>query len=149
MADAQALTLATAGDAAAITEYFNGFHDGFIRSLAIRSRDRFTVYGPAVTDIGHQTTGAFDVDVEFAHYNYAAGSQPADRIVEAVFSDVAAIRLELDRIKAEEWPLTVVEFPQLDARFALDVTWGLWDGVTWSTQQYRLFTFATARFRER
>jgi hypothetical protein len=144
--------LRSAEDAASIDEYFNGFHDGFVRSVLLRSHDRFEAYGPSVTEIGHEVTGRFDAVIEFAHYNYAAGTQPAQRVVRATFEEVAEFHLDLREVRAEEWPLKVVEFRALPeagaARFALDVMWGKLIENEWSTQQASLFTFAAAEFEE-
>lgn len=116
-----------ADDIASIDGYFNGFHDGFVRSVLLRSHDRFVALGPSVTDIGHETTGRFDAVVEFAHYNYAAGTQPAGSVVRATFDGVRDFQLDLREILPEEWPINVVEFRPLaregGPRFALDVVW--------------------------
>lgn len=49
-----------------ILAHFNGFHDGFIHKLILRSRDSFKQGGSEVTDIEHQLTGEFDVRIDMA-----------------------------------------------------------------------------------
>ena len=46
-------------------EYFNGFHDGFMRRIVIDSQDKMH------EDFSQDATGIFDVTIDFAHYNYA------------------------------------------------------------------------------
>ena len=148
--------LRTDGDVASIDGYFNGFHDGFLQSLLLRSHDRFVAYGPSVTEIGHKTTGRFDAVVEFAHYNYAAGTQPAGRVVRAIFEEVRDFHLDLREVRPEEWPIKVVEFRPVATegstesapRFALDIVWSRLVDGEWSTRQATLFTFGAAAFEE-
>jgi len=140
--------LKTPPDAAAIVETFNGFHDGFIRSLALRSQDRFTADGPEATDIAHHTSGGFDIDVEFAHYNYGGRLQPIDRIVRAVFREVRDINLDLTGHTPEQWPITVVEFPPSDDLFGFHITRSRLDGAEWVTSLQTWFRFGAATFTE-
>lgn len=75
----------SAAEGAEALEYFNGFHDGFIRRIEIESRDGMA------EDRSQSCTGVFDVTIDFAHYNYRKGEeplQPYDRIVRAEFRNV-------------------------------------------------------------
>ncbi len=77
--------LASVDDAVRILDYFNGFHDGFIRRMVIESKDSIH------QDLSQTCTGVFEVEIEFAHYNYAAGADPFhayNQIVRARFSNV-------------------------------------------------------------
>ncbi len=141
----------TAEDGADLVERFNGFHDGFVSSVVLRSHDRFEALGTDVTDIVHRLTGEFDVVLEFAHYNYDDGSQPPNRVVRAMFRDVRDFHLDLREVHATEWPIQGVELPVRpgpEVRFALTITWGKFRDGQWSTQQATLFTFADAEFTE-
>ena len=134
-----------------IDAYFNGFHDGFIRSLTLRSGDRFVAYGPSVTEIGHEISGELSVEFEIAHYNYDQGRQAYDRVVRARFFDVAQFHLDLRPVKAVEWPITSLEFhpePEEPLRFRLVLTLGRFENDEWSTRQFDLFTFSRAEFIE-
>jgi hypothetical protein len=70
----------SAEQAAAVVEYFNGFHDGFIRRLSLISHDTFEDRDT------HLTTGLLDLEVLFAHSNYHDGRPPFDQLVHARFS---------------------------------------------------------------
>ena len=62
--------LKTINDAESILGYFNGFHDGFIKQLTLKSQDEFKAWG-------HQLcTGNLSLAIIFAHYNYGAGQRP-------------------------------------------------------------------------
>lgn len=78
--------------ARAALEYFNGFHDGFARRIALTSQDR-------MEEDGSQTaSGVFDVEIDFAHYNYARGGrplQPPGQLVRGTFRAVQDIFLDL------------------------------------------------------
>jgi hypothetical protein len=72
-------------EATKILDYFNGFHDGFIQRMVIESKDRIN------EDFGQTCTGVFEVEIDLAHYNYAAGTKPFrpyNQIVRARFRDV-------------------------------------------------------------
>jgi hypothetical protein len=75
----------TAADA---LDYFNGFHDGFMKRIVFTSQDRID------EDLSQTCTGMFDVEIDFAHYNYPRGAEPFhphDQIVRAQFRNVRDI----------------------------------------------------------
>jgi hypothetical protein len=84
--------LATAGntfevssvdEAREVLDYFNGFHDGFMKRIAIVSQDDID------EEYAQSCSGRFDVEIDFAHYNYRFDDRPPhDQIVRAVFRDV-------------------------------------------------------------
>lgn len=110
------------GDAArAATDFFNAFHDGFIKSLQILSDDQFE-------DIGvHAVTGPLTLVIEFAHYNYGAGRTPAGRRIDARFDGVRELDLSFSGNETD-WPIKAFELDEdasgglearlLQARFA-------------------------------
>jgi hypothetical protein len=65
--------LKTAEEAAAILEYFNGFHDGFIKRLTLNSFDYFESRGVQAC------SGRLDLELVIAHYNYRNGNLPRTR----------------------------------------------------------------------
>jgi hypothetical protein len=74
--------------AARALEYFNGFHDGFMQRIVLASQDRIE------QDRSQTCTGVFDVEIDFAHYNYPRGTEPFhphDQIVRAQFRNVQDI----------------------------------------------------------
>jgi hypothetical protein len=150
-------TLATPADAKRILDHFNGFHDGFLHAISLRSHDAFRREGPAVTDIAHLLTGTFDVVVEVAHYNYAAGTQPHDRLVRGTFENVRDFHLDLRGAEAHDWPIYEVTIEACEAsegagtsgpRLAFIVCRRRLVEGEWIPQTDRLFTFERARFEE-
>ena len=111
----------TGEEAVAATDFFNAFHDGFIKNLQVISDDEFE-------DIGvHAVTGPLTLVIEFAHYNYDSGRTPAGRRIDARFQGVR--RLDLSFSGSEtDWPITAFELDEdesgklgarlLQARFA-------------------------------
>jgi hypothetical protein len=69
----------------ALAEY-NAFHDAFIRSIEVRSFDRFTSIGT------QRCTGAKQVRLVISHYNYPPWNR--GRTIVATFGAVKALRIE-------------------------------------------------------
>jgi hypothetical protein len=73
-------------------DYFNGFHDGFIRRIVLESRDRIQ------EDFSQSCSGVFDLKMDLSHYNYRRGAEPFhafSQIVRAEFRNVQGILLDL------------------------------------------------------
>jgi hypothetical protein len=83
--DVTRFRIATPAEASEALDYFNGFHDGFIRELLLRSHDRFEARG------AQEVSGRLDLEIVFAHYNYRQGEPPADQLVRARFGRVSAL----------------------------------------------------------
>jgi hypothetical protein len=69
-------------------DYFNGFHDGFMKRIVLVSQDQIN------EDQSQTCTGTFDVEIDFAHYNYARGAEPFhphNQVVHAEFRNVRNI----------------------------------------------------------
>ncbi len=79
----------------AAVEYFNAFHDGFVKELRFSSRDRFPERGV------HTTEGLPDLEVTFAHYNYERDTRPADQLVRATFRGVMNLTTDLTGLGTE------------------------------------------------
>ena len=96
--------LKTAEEAAAILEYFNGFHDGFIKRLTLNSYDYFERWGVQAC------SGRLDLEVVIAHYNYRDG-EPAGgpKLVHARFTHVRNLQADMPG-KAAEWTIMNVHF---------------------------------------
>jgi len=90
--------LNTIEDAESILDYFNGFHDGFIKQLTLKSQDEFKAWG-------HQfCTGELSLEIVFAHYNYAAGERPHTQRVEASFRQVKDLSINFSG-QPHEWSI--------------------------------------------
>ena len=90
--------LKTAEEAAAILEYFNGFHDGFIKRLTLNSFDYFESRGVQAC------SGRLDLELVMAHYNYRNGEPPANQVVNARFTHVRDLRADVPG-RAAEWAI--------------------------------------------
>ena len=80
-------------EAAKALDYFNGFHDGFMKRIIITSRDEID------ENLGQSCSGVFDVEIEFAHYNYRQGDEPFhpyNQIIQAEFRNVQDIFCNLN-----------------------------------------------------
>jgi len=85
MSDCARFQVSSAEEAVRVLDYFNGFHDGFMQRIVIESHDEIH------SDLSQSCTGLFDVEVDFAHYNYQQGDgpfHPYNHIVHAVFRNV-------------------------------------------------------------
>ena len=92
MREPASFELASVEDAVRILDYFNGFHDGFIKRMVIESKDSIH------EDFSQTCTGVFEVEIDFSHYNYAAGADPFhpyNQIVRARFSNVQDVFCDL------------------------------------------------------
>ena len=90
--------LKTIEDVESILDYFNGFHDGFIKQLILKSPDEFK-------DWGHQLcTGNLSLEIIFAHYNYAAGERPHTQLIAAEFRQVKELSIDFSG-QSHEWSI--------------------------------------------
>lgn len=145
-------------DSRRILDHFNGFHDGFIHKLILRSHDAFTQEGRKVTDIAHQMTGRFDVRLDIAHYNYGNGLHPHDRIVRCYFKNVQDFCIDLRSKKSNEWPILNMEMisatrgtesGESEVCFSLNIVWSKFVDQSWEVYKNQLLTFQDAEFEER
>jgi hypothetical protein len=100
----RSFSLATIAEARAAVEYFNAFHDGFIRQLQVLSHDRFTARGE------HHCSGRLDLVVRFAHYNYdfEHGLRAHTQEVEAEFHGVRDLSAQFSG-RETEWSVKWLE----------------------------------------
>ena len=132
----------TPADAGSALDYFNGFHDGFVRELALRSHDRFEARGV------HELSGWLDLEIVFAHYNYRSGEPPADQLVRARFTRVSALVADFPLAQGE-WSIDRLEIEAGDGGglMARLVQHRLVDGA-WTTAEGLRFAFQTAEVEE-
>ena len=97
-------------DAAAVLEYFNRFHDGFVRRVELLSHDSFE---QDETGQSHICTGRFTVVLEIAHHNYDQGQQPHNRVVRLTLNDVRDFCFDLRGHNLCEWDIYDLDM-QLD-----------------------------------
>ena len=122
--------LQTESDAREILDQFNGFHDGFIKQLSLRSHDSFEKHGPGETEITHRLTGTFDAVIQIAHYNYS-GLQPLDRVVKCSFKKVRDFCLDLRELMSFEWNIKSVKIQPSQRRSESDQVEDCFSLVRW------------------
>lgn len=143
--------LRTFEDAESILDYFNGFHDGFIKQLILKSQDEFKEWG-------HQLcTGNLSLEIIFAHYNYATGTRPHTQIIEARFDKVKDLSIKFSG-KSHEWSIinvliTKVTRTSVDGSIepcfrAVLLQNRLDEDQEWHTHKDLEFTFSEATFFE-
>jgi len=84
-------------------EYFNGFHDGFIKQLALISHNQFEARG--VQASGERLTLA----ITFAHYNYQQDSKPVDQRIRARFFKVINVAIDFSGLSTD-WSVNHLTF---------------------------------------
>lgn len=82
-------TITTLEEATAALEFFNYFHDGFVRSITVTSADKFE----SGTD--QILTGELTVELAIMHYNYGGALQPSDNPIVATFDEVKGLTADI------------------------------------------------------
>ena len=83
-------------EAAKVLNYFNGFHDGFMKRIVITSQNDMDRNDE---DLAAQTGVVFDVQIVFAHFNYGyepgksyeRPMRPHNQIIHAEFHNVQGL----------------------------------------------------------
>lgn len=134
--------IAAPAEANEALDYFNGFHDGFIRELKLRSHDRFEARG------AQELSGRLDLEIVFAHYNYRSGEPPADQLVHARFTRVSALVADFP-LTHGEWFIDRLEVAAGDGGglMARLFQHRLVDGA-WTTAEDLRFAFESAEMEE-
>lgn len=136
-------------EARAAIDYFNAFHDGFVQSLRLVSRDRFE------SREAHVTTGLLDLEVVFTHNNYDQGRPEPNQRIEASFSGVRDFRAAFTG-NPVDWPVMSFEIlssaqenvaPESRLRAVL-VQPRLTPENRWERAEAMTFSFSSAEFRE-
>ena len=156
MTEPQSFLVSSAAEAAKVLDYFNGFHDGFMKRIQVTSSDGID------EDRGQSCTGLFEVEIDFAHYNYQAGNapfHPHNQIVHAKFCKVqdifcdfregflgnTIVSLSVAPANRRKGGSTATELClglQLARHYYLE------EFRRYELRQSQLFTFAEATFRE-
>ena len=139
----------TPEQADAVLEYFNGFHDGFIKQLTLSSYDYFERWGVQAC------SGRLDLELVITHYNYRNGEPPANQLVRARFAQVRNLQADMPG-RAAEWTIMNVYFePGVRASdlaeepcFYARLLQNRLDGARWVHCQVLGFTFREAEFCE-
>ena len=132
-------------------DYFNGFHDGFIKRLSVFSQDEFKA-------IGEQScSGELTLEIIFAHYNYQKGQRPYNQLIEARFSGVKDIMINFSG-NSYEWAINSLSIGEAQRSREDGVEEGclnavivqnrLEDGRGWILHEDMKFTFKSCIMRE-
>ena len=142
--------LKTIEDAVSIVDYFNGFHDSFIKQLTLKSPNEFK-------DWGHQLcTGNLSLEIILAHYNYAAGERPHTQLVAAEFRQVKDLSINFSG-QSHEWSILNVlitesartrEDGSNESCFKAVFLQNRLESNEWKPNEDLAFTFAEGAFRE-
>lgn len=158
--DTMKFPLKSAADAVEVLEYFNWFHDAFIKNFTVNSLDRFvaakSLKPPA--DIQCESGCGYQVRIDFAHYNYKMGKRNAKRIIRATFSNPEDILFDLTlppgsssarTIQKVEIAPTIVRAPEERATLDLFVVWNVvLNDRAWHTVRAKVLRFDHAQFQE-
>jgi hypothetical protein len=136
--------------AVAAIEYFNAFHDGFVKELRLTSNDSFPERAV------HATNGPPDLELVFAHYNYERDTRPADQLVRAMFRGVMGLETELTGLGTES-PVQRVDIEEASRRrddgseeicLVTSVFAPRLEGDDWTQVEAIRFTFKHAHLEE-
>ena len=156
MNDPSSFLVSSAAEATKVLDYFNAFHDGFMKRVNIISGDEIN------EDRSQSCTGLFEVEIDFSHYNYHdknAPFHPYNQIVQARFCKVQDIfcdwregfigntitSLSVVPANRRKGASTATE-PCLSLQLARH--YYLEEFRRYELRQSQLFTFAEATFRE-
>ena len=159
------LTLRKAEDVTKILEYFNYFHDSFIKLFIITSRDSFekvsrTRNRKFTESILQNVTGKFDAEIHLAHHNYANGKVPLNQIIRAKFINVRDVLYDLSLRPGwyTDWTidqLTIVPQKQNDTDKNKGPRFNLWiqrnfceNNTRWIPTTSNVLHFEMAEFEE-
>ena len=143
--------LKTIDDAEAILDYFNGFHDGFIKRIILKSSDEFEAWAQ------QRCTGNLDLELTLAHYNYAAGQRPYNQLVFAEFQRVQELNVDFGG-QAHEWSILNMlitesvrsrEDGSSEPCFKVVLRQSRLEGTQWTPHEDLVFTCLGALFIER
>jgi hypothetical protein len=144
-------TVETIEDAAESLDYFNGFHDGFIKTLIIVSRDEFKGRG------AQMCAGELSIELILAHYNYQEDTRPHDQLIEASFNGVKDVSADFSG-NSYEWSISNVSINEarrqsengaIEECLQLIVVQNRLDSAReWRLHDDLSFTFKTCTFRE-
>ena len=95
--------VANLNEAETVLDYFNGFHDGFIKQLTIIAHDRFEARGMQASN------ERLTLEITFAHYNYQHDTKPVNQLIKATFFEVMNLSLDFSSL-SHEWSVNYVTF---------------------------------------
>lgn len=148
--------LKTENDAKTILQFYNSFHDGFIKSICLKSNDHFKPNKDQIC------SGSFDVSIDFAHHNYNEGKPKYNQMIHADFKDVKDFILNAEGVKKYDWSINAIIIERskrisentkkcYESCFVFKVVHECLDAKSneWNNVEKELFTFSEAKFKEK
>ena len=132
----------TPSDAAVAMDYFNGFHDGCLVSLAL-AWDAFLDDDTSLL----LPTGA-SANLVFSHYNYVSARTPYHENVRMALKEVSDVRMDFSQFKEWDWAISEVRITSPNnspsAPLTLSCTWCYLAGHEWQTKEALQLRFCEA-----
>lgn len=107
--------------AAEFLDYFNGFHDGFVKRITLESNDYFSQ--DDMEDImsrSQSVTEEIVLKLDIAHYNYGAVEQPVNRGVCLLFKDFYDLNCEIDQSSKTDWGIYEIKINSISRPLETD-----------------------------
>ena len=143
--------IANLSEAETSLDYFNGFHDGFIKQLTLISHDRFETRGVQTN------RERLTLEITLAHYNYQQDTKPAHQLIKVRFFEVMNLSFDVSGL-SYEWSINHVAFfetqrtledGQAAACLGLSLVQSrLNPRREWELHEDARFTFSRAEFEE-
>ena len=131
--------------------YFNGFHDGFIKQFTLNSHDRFEARGVQTS------RERLTLEITLAHYNYQQDTKPVHQLIKATFFGVMNLSIDFSGL-SYEWSINHLSFFETectleDGQTASGLGLSLVQSRLNSRREWELhedirFTFSRAEFEE-
>jgi hypothetical protein len=132
-------------------DYFNSFHDGFIKQLTVISHDEFEARGVQAS------SERLTLEIIFAHYNYQQDTRPADQRIRARFFEVMNLAIDFSGL-SYEWSINHISFSETERTLETGQTAAclgaslvqsrLNSRREWELHEDIRFTFSRAEFEE-
>jgi len=106
--------------------HFNGFHDGFMKRIILESSDCFTQEDEKNIMSRSQTvSNEVMLKLDIAHYNYGAGSEPANRGICILFKDFYDLNCQVERSQHTDWSIYEVKINSISRPLDTDPNYSI------------------------
>lgn len=138
-------------------DYFNGFHDGFIKRIILESNDYFSQENEHDIMSRNQTvSNEVILKIDIAHYNYGTGEPPVNRHVCVLFRDFYDVNIGVKISTQTDWTINEIKINRISRPLDTDPNFSMkifeiilerpiYDQVTgWSYIEESLLKFTQA-----
>ena len=137
--------------------YFNSFHDGFIKRFSLESGDFFSE-GEKGDHLSRSqaVTSEFRLRIDIAHYNYGAGEAPFNRGVCLLFDEFQDFTFGFYSTDQQDWIINEIAFNRISRPLDSDPVYSMkqfefqwnkpvYDKIQgWTEEKISLFSFSKA-----